>query len=102
MKEGKQKTCFLSEFIAEKHDRRFTEEELLHIVGAMLQAGTDTTSSTLNQLAAAATLWPDWVERIRKQLDEVCGSNAERLPTMADLPRLPLVKATAKECLRWK
>jgi len=44
---------------------------------------------------------PDFVARVRKQLDEVCG-DAKRLPTFDDHDRLPLVTACVKEALRWK
>jgi len=51
---------------------------------------------------AAAAMYPNWVERARKELDEVCGSNAERLPTFEDLDKLPYIQAVAKEATRWR
>jgi len=44
---------------------------------------------------------PDFLARVRNQLDEVCG-DAKRLPTFEDQERLPLVTACVKEALRWK
>ena len=43
---------------------------------------------------------PSWTEKVRAQLDEVCGHNAERLPDYGDWDRLPLIHATIKETLR--
>jgi len=92
----------MSEFLADKQDKNFTEEEYLYIAGALIEAGSDTTRTTLHQFVAGSALWPDWIVRGREQLDAVCGSNAERLPTMRDMPQLPLIKAAVKESMRWK
>lgn len=102
MRGGSQKPCFMSEFLESGQDEQFDEDQLLFMAGALMEAGTDTTRESLDQCVAAAVVWPDWVERVRQQLDEVCGANAERLPTSQDAPRLPLVKATVKESVRWK
>jgi hypothetical protein len=51
---------------------------------------------------AGAALFPDWIERARKDLDDVCGPDADRLPTASDLTKLPYIKAISKEVLRWK
>jgi cytochrome P450 len=87
----------MSEFLDLKQDREFSEDELLYIAGALMEAGTDTTRISLHQTVAGAVLWPDWVERARKQLDEVCGANAERLPTAQDSAALPIIKGAVKE-----
>jgi cytochrome P450 len=51
---------------------------------------------------AGAIAHPDWPSRARAQLDAVCGSNAERLPTFADVKQLPYIQAVVKESLRWR
>lgn len=43
-----------------------------------------------------------WVHRVREQLDEVCGHNAERLPQWSDYEKLPMIQAVIKETLRWR
>jgi cytochrome P450 len=43
-----------------------------------------------------------WVNRVRKELDEVCGHNAERLATWEDAEKLPLIQGTIKEAMRWR
>lgn len=67
-----------------------------------MEAGSDTTRMSMNQVIAGAALFPDWVGRARRELDAVCGTNAERLPDFEDLDSLPLIKAAVKESLRWK
>ncbi|ETS85971.1 hypothetical protein PFICI_03996 [Pestalotiopsis fici W106-1] len=102
MRSGVQNNCFMSQFYESGKGDEFEEDELLFIAGALIEAGTDTTRVSLTQCVAAAILWPDWVERVREQIDKVCGANAERLPTEQDAPDLPLVKAVVKESVRWK
>lgn len=92
----------MSEFFGSKEYRGFTEEEVLFLAATLLEAGTDTTRMSLNQVVAAATLFPDWTGRAREDLDAVCGSNAERLPTFDDIDQLPYIKAVVKESFRWK
>jgi len=53
-------------------------------------------------LVAAAATDMSWVHRVRKDLDEVCGHNAERLPTYDDVEKLPIIYAVVKESLRWR
>ena len=44
---------------------------------------------------------PEFLVRVRKELDAVCG-DAERLPTFDDQVHLPLVTACVKEVMRWR
>lgn len=101
-REGTHKPCFASELLDSGAQVEFTRDQLLYILGTLMEAGSDTTRMSMNQVIAGATLFPDWVERARKELDAVCGPNAERLPSFADLDSLPLIKAAVKESLRWK
>lgn len=101
-REGTHKPCFASELLDSGAKVEFTRDQLLYILGTMMEAGSDTTRMSMNQVIAGAALFPDWVERARKELDAVCGANAERLPNFADLESLPLIKAAVKESLRWK
>jgi len=72
------------------------------IAGTVVEAGSDTTRNQNNILVAAATSDMSWVHRVRKDLDRVCGANAERLPTYDDIDQLPIVYAVVKETLRWR
>lgn len=101
-KSGKVPKCFASEFLRLGRDKDISREGMVFLFGSLIEAGSDTTRVSLNQLAAAAALFPDWVSRARESLDKVCGSNAERLPNADDAPNLEYIKAAAKETVRWK
>ncbi|KAF9765933.1 hypothetical protein IL306_001706 [Fusarium sp. DS 682] len=99
---GTQQPCFMTEFLDRNTKGEFTEEETYFMAGTLIEAGSDTTRTTLMEIMAAAVLYPDWIGRTQKQLDSVCGYKAERLPTFDDMAKLPLVKGVVKEALRWK
>lgn len=50
----------------------------------------------------AAFSYPEALGKARKEIDQVCGDNAERLPKLFDLARMPYVCALIKEILRWR
>jgi cytochrome P450 len=66
-----------------------------------VEGGSDTTRATLNVFVSAMAYDPDFLVKVRKELDAVCG-DAERLPTFDDIPRLPIITACVKEVLRWR
>lgn len=71
-------------------------------------------------MIAAAAKFPEWVKKARAELDSVCGSTAERLPSFdasalrnvcypstanqleKDYESLPYIMAVIKEGLRWR
>jgi cytochrome P450 len=65
-----------------------------------IEGGSDTTRATLNVFVAAMATDPEFLGRVRKELDAVCG-DAKRLPRFEDQAKLPLVTACVKEVLRW-
>lgn len=68
----------------------------------MVEAGSDTTRMILSMIIAAAATDSRWVVEAQKELDHVCGSNAERLPCFSDKNELPYITATVKEAFRWR
>jgi hypothetical protein len=65
-----------------------------------IEGGSDTTRATLNVFVAAMATDPEFLVRVRNQIEGVCGF-ADRLPTFEDQAQLPLVTACVKEVLRW-
>ncbi|KAI8941340.1 hypothetical protein NX059_002565 [Plenodomus lindquistii] len=99
IKAGTHKDCFMTEFLKESP---FSRDETAFIAVTLLEAGSDTTRITMVSAIAAAAMYPEWVRRAQEELDEVCGKNAERLPTFDDMERLPYIQAVAKEATRWR
>ena len=63
-------------------------------------AGFETTSTTLMWWTLAMVAFPEVQRRAQAELDAVVGR--ARLPTYADAPHLPYVRAITKEVLRWR
>ena len=99
---GTQKECFATEFLKQSEKTEFDETQKLFVLGSLMEAGSDTTKVSLGQIIAGAATFPDWVSRARKQLDDICGQNAERLPGWDDKERLPYISAVVKEGFRWR
>lgn len=51
----------------------------------------------VNQLNTFANT--EWQKKAQEEVDRVCG---DRMPTTADAPALPIVRACLKETLRWR
>lgn len=98
---GTQKDCFAKAFLESKEAKEFGETQTLFTLGTLMEAGTDTSRLSINNILAAAATYPDWVVRAREQLDEVCG-DAERLPGWEDKDLLPYITAAVKEGFRWR
>ena len=56
--------------------------------------------STLQCFYLAMASYPEVQERAHAELDAIIGP--QRLPTLADKPNLPYLRAVVKECLRWR
>lgn len=100
--DGTAKPCLGADLLQTVEKSNLTEKHRLYTLGALLEAGSDTSRIAINQILGAAAVYPDWAQRVQAQLDSVCGANAERLPSFNDRKQLPLVTATVKEGLRWR
>lgn len=104
MEKGIAKPCFAVDVLqgAAKKEFEISDTEKIYTWTSLIEAGSDTTRTAVLQAIAAAACYPSWAIKARALLDEVCGHNAERLPTLADRERLPYIMAVVKETLRWR
>jgi Cytochrome P450 len=102
MEAGTANECFATKFFAMADQYGFDQDQQMFIAGSLIEAGSDTTRNQNNLVIAAAAVYPEWVAKARKQLDEVCGVNAERLPNWEDWEKLTYIHAVSKEGLRWR
>ncbi|XP_072044942.1 cytochrome P450 2U1-like [Amphiura filiformis] len=74
------------------------DKNLLKTIGNLLDAGTETTSTTLRWAVLYMMAFPEIQDRVHLELDSVVGRN--RLPKLADKTELPFTCATLLEIQR--
>lgn len=74
------------------------DAQIVSVLGDLFGAGFETSSSELYWSLAYLIAYPDIQRDLREELDLVIGRH--RLPTLQDLPSLPLLQATIYELLR--
>ncbi|KAM0715288.1 hypothetical protein Q7P37_008786 [Cladosporium fusiforme] len=105
IKQGTISHCFCVGMAEAQEKDGFSDDQALrssllaYISGTLLEAGSDTTSSTLYAFVQAMLLYPEVQRRAQEHLDSVVGSS--RLPTLDDEADLPYVRCLVKESLRW-
>ncbi|RYP31688.1 hypothetical protein DL767_005601 [Monosporascus sp. MG133] len=90
--------CFCVDLVRAQEQEGFSDEMAAYVSGSLLEAGSDTTSSTLIGFVQALLCFPEVVKLAQAELDSVCG---DRLPDLNDLPNLPYIRGCMKESLRW-
>jgi cytochrome P450 len=99
--EGTANDCFCKDFYLSEPEKNGVPELLAaYTCGGLVEAGSETTSTTLNNFVLAMLLFPDAMRKAQEELDAVVGSH--RLPTWEDEQNLPYVRALVKEMLRWR
>lgn len=79
-----------------------TENEAMYDTILAITAGADNPRMTMNAFVMACLAYPGVVQKAREEIDRICGADAERLPSLDDLPNLPYMCAVVKEVLRWR
>ncbi|EAS33915.3 cytochrome P450 [Coccidioides immitis RS] len=99
IRRGTIKPCFCVGMAEAQKSEGFDDDQAAYISGTLLEAGSDTTSSTLYAFVQAMLLYPEIQRRAQKEIDEVVG--ADRMPNMDDQDSLQYIRAIMKETLRW-
>ncbi|XP_019206870.1 cytochrome P450 2J2 isoform X2 [Oreochromis niloticus] len=91
---------YLSEMEKKKEDPRagFNIETLLVSTLDLIEAGTETSSTTLRWALVFMMTYPEIQEKVQAEIDRVVGQS--RLPTLADRPNLPYTDAVIHETQR--
>ncbi|OQD76085.1 hypothetical protein PENDEC_c005G00753 [Penicillium decumbens] len=93
------KPCFCAGMYEAQKKDGFSDDQAAYISGTLLEAGSDTTSSTLYAFVQAMLLFPEVQRKAHEEIDKVVGP--DRLPEMDDLANLQYIRGCMKETLRW-
>ncbi|KAK1703590.1 cytochrome P450 [Colletotrichum lupini] len=91
--------CFCVGIVESQKTLGFSDALAGYISGSALEAGSDTTASTLTGFVQAMVLHPSVQRQAQDELDRICGT--KRLPNMDDWDSMPYIRACVKESLRW-
>lgn len=85
----------------EKADHyNLTEREAIYVIATLYGGGAGTTSATMQSYFLAMCHFPKWQTRLHDEIEEIVGPN--RVPSFDDFAQLHVVRAVAKELLRWR
>ncbi|KAI5240963.1 cytochrome P450 [Aureobasidium subglaciale] len=96
---GTIRPCFCVGLAKAQEEESFSDAQAGYISGTLLEAGSDTTSSTLYAFLQAMLLFPEVQKIAQEEIDRVVG--VDRHPTMEDEPNLQYIRGCVKETLRW-
>ncbi|KAJ3142552.1 hypothetical protein HK101_003295, partial [Irineochytrium annulatum] len=77
---------------------KMTDLFLAYNAATVLEAGSDTTASTICNFILAMIEYPHVLKKAHEEIDRVVGP--DRLPEFSDEPNLPYIRAIVKEILR--
>ncbi|KAJ5631949.1 hypothetical protein N7490_008288 [Penicillium lividum] len=99
--EGNATDCFCKSFYLNDPKKAGIDNLLAaYTCGGLVEAGSETTASTLNNWLLAMTLYPEVIEKAQEELDRVVGP--DQLPNWDHEKDLPYIRAIIKETLRWR
>jgi cytochrome P450 len=94
------KPSWMQIFLESKDHFTFAHSlEGAYAVGMHGIAGALTIAAPMQAFCLAMCHYPQYLDMLHEELDRVCG---ERMPTNADKPNLPVLRAIIKECIRWR
>ncbi|PSN68798.1 cytochrome P450 [Corynespora cassiicola Philippines] len=100
MQKGKQRPCFTRTFIETAEKTSISGDyEASSVIGMMALVGIFTVAGPLYYFLVSMVHHPEWQAKCQEELDKACNG---RLPTLADMPNLPILRACIKETMRWK
>lgn len=94
------KDNFCTKWYNNREAYQMSDDHIAYVIGTLFEAGAGTTTAAMCSFMLAMTLHSKEYALLQEEIDAVVGT--DRLPTLDDMPKLPRVRAVAKEVLRWR
>ncbi|KAH9958534.1 cytochrome P450 [Lactifluus volemus] len=88
-----------AQLIRNTEKNKLSSKECSWLAGTIYAAGADSNATLMSWWTLAMLEYPETQARAQAELDDIVGR--DRLPTFADYPHLPYIRAMVKETLRW-
>lgn len=92
---GRNTGCFMEKLIQDQDKTRLDDEHVAYVGGILMEAGSDTTSSTLLSFLLGVMQNQDALRQAQDDVDRCCGT--DRSPAPGDLGSLPYIEACMHE-----
>lgn len=100
MQAGIQRPCFTRTFLETAEKTSISGDyEASSVIGMMALVGIFTVAGPLYYFLVSMIHHPEWQVKCQEELDKAC---AGRMPTLAEMEKLPILRACIKETMRWK
>lgn len=100
MEKGKQRPCFTRTYLENAGKTSISGDyEASCVLGMMALVGIFTVTGPIYYFLIAMVHHPEWQRKCQEEIDSVCKDGP---PTIADMPKLPILRACIKETMRWK
>ena len=96
--DGKLPECFARYYFEDVQRSELTMKEAVYGVGMMANVAIITLSAPIGWFVIAMAKHPEWQEAALAEIEQVCDG---RRPTVADMPKMPVMRAMIVETLRW-
>ena len=100
LESGRAPQSWERDMIEQQEKFHLTDDEGAYLVGTLFEAGAGTTNIALQIWTLSIVHHPEWLQKMQNEIDSVCGE--DRLPTLEDMPALPITRAVLKEVMRWQ
>ena len=100
VKDGSAMESIYKHFLLNRGDYAVTDEESVHTFQGMIDGGTRSPHNNLLTFLFLMMEYPEWQRKLHEEVDQVVGK--DRMPTYADIPKLPTVRAIVKEGVRFR
>ncbi|KAF2877631.1 cytochrome P450 [Massariosphaeria phaeospora] len=97
---GKQRPCFTRTFLETAGKSSISGDyEASSVIGMLATVGIFTVAGPLYYFLVSMIHHPEWQVKCQEEIDQACKG---RMPTLADMEILPILRACMKETMRWK
>ncbi|KAF8817273.1 putative cytochrome P450 monooxygenase [Phlegmacium glaucopus] len=91
---------YIEKVLMNQEELGMTRDEIAWLGGVLMDAGGETTASTMQSFILSLLAYPKCQRRAQEEIDSVIGP--DRMPTLADYENLPYVRALVSESHRFR
>ncbi|KAJ7202055.1 cytochrome P450 [Mycena pura] len=97
---GEENGSYMEEILTRQKEFGMDREITGYLGGALIEGGSDTTSSYLQSLILALIAYPEAQKKAHEEIDRVVGEH--RMPTLEDLKQMPYIRGMILETHRFR